>query len=209
MENQEEIWDNLAVPWKSSRMRPIEAATEFLKDKTGRILDLGCGSGRNFSVINGKVYGVDFSGKMLELAKKFVDENKIEAELIKADATNLPFGDNFFDASIFVAALHCIVTKEKREKSLKELLRILKPGAEAFIAVWDYDQEKFKSKEKESFISWTVGDKKYMRYYYLYDRDEFINLLEKTGFEIIKIMSGKSTSGFHSKKNIVVIVRKP
>jgi len=145
---------------------------------------------------------------MIKHAKEYSKKNKIEAEFVKASADSLPFKEKFFDSAIFIAVLHCIETKEKREKTLKELLRVLKPNSKALISVWDYNQERFKDSEKESFIPWKHGKKEYMRYYYLYDKQEFIDLLKKVGFKIIKVMDKNNSNGFYSKKNLIAIVKK-
>jgi len=158
--------------------------------------------------IQGTIYGVDFSEKMLKYSKEYADKNDIKVKLFNSDLIELPFKDNFFDAGIFVAVLHCISHEEDREKSLREFLRVLKPNAEALITVWDFDQEKFKNKEKESFISWEYKGKKYQRYYYLYEKDEFLDLLKKSGFNILKVMDKSNPSGLYSKRNIIVLVKK-
>ncbi len=208
MENQENIWNAIAKPWSTFRLNPVDEVVKFLKDKKGKILDLGCGSGRNFTKIDGTIYAVDFSEKMLKLAKEYAEKNRVKTEFTKAEVFDLPFKDNFFDAAIFVAVLHCIPTAEKREKSLRELFRVLKPNAEAFISVWDKNQDRFKNSDIESLFPWKHDGKKYMRYYYLYDKKEILGLLEKVGFKIIKISDKESPDGLYSKKNIDIIVRK-
>ncbi|MBI2043788.1 class I SAM-dependent methyltransferase [Candidatus Pacearchaeota archaeon] len=209
MEDQKEIWNSIAQPWKTFRINPIEEVVEFLGDKKGNVLDLACGSGKNFTKIKGTIYGVDFSENMLKYAREFAEKNKINAQLIHAEADLLPFNDDFFDSVIFIAALHCIPEKKKRIEALRELSRVLKPNAEAMITVWDYNQEKFKDSEKESLISWKYNKKEYMRYYYLYEKDEFVNLLEKVGFKIVKVMDKDNPTGLYSKRNIIAIVKKP
>lgn len=209
MEDQEGIWDSIAFGWETYRIKPIDEVIEFLKEKRGKILDLGCGGGKHFPYINGEIYGIDFSQGMLNYAQERADKNNLKVNLTKTTADSLPFKDNFFDSAIFVAALHCIEKKEKRENSLKELFRVLKLNSEALITVWDYDQERFKNSEKESTIPWKHNGKEYKRYYYLYDKEEFINLLKKVGLEIVKISDKESPNGFYSQKNINVIVRKP
>lgn len=196
---QEQVWDKLAFHWEKFREKqPIKEAVEFLKEKNGKILDLGCGSGRHF--IKGKViYGVDSSEKMLKLAKNKAKNLKIKAVLKKASVDKLPFKDNFFDSALFVAVLHCIDDKEKREKSLQELKRVLKPEGEAIISVWGRKQERVKNKPKSCFLPWTINGKKYWRCYYIYDKKELENLLKKTGFKIKKSWEND---------NIVVIVKK-
>ena len=208
-DKQEEIWNAISQPWKNFRVKPIPEIVEFLKDKKGKILDLGCGSGRNFVRTNGIIYGVDFSENMLRFAREHAEKNKFKVELVKAEAFDLPFDDNFFDSAIFVAVLHCIPEAEKRATALMELLRVLKPGAEAWISVWDKNQARFKNRKKESFIPWKYDGKEHMRYYYLYDKKELANLLKKVGFEIPKINDSDNLDGFYSKRNIDAKVKKP
>ena len=197
---QEKVWENISKKWQKFKVKPFRKAVDFLKNKKGKILDLGCGSGRNFTKTKATIYAVDFSEKMLRFSRKYAKELKIKIITKKAYVYNLPFKDNFFDRAIFIATLHCIDSKEKREKSLKELYRVLKPGAEAMITVWSRNEKRVKNKPKESMIPWTVNGKKYYRYTYIYDEDELKNLLGKISFKIIKI---------REDKNIIVYVEKP
>ncbi|MGA2130491.1 MAG: class I SAM-dependent methyltransferase [Candidatus Pacearchaeota archaeon] len=213
--SQEEVWDNIATPWKEFRAKPIPEVQDFLKSKKGKILDLCCGSGRNFTNINGTIYGVDFSEKMLKHAKEFAENEKINVVLKKSGADKLPFEDNFFDSAIYIAALHCIESEIARKNSIKELYRVLKKGAEVLITVWDKNQKKFEDVPKQNFISWTVkGKGEFRRYYYLYEKNEFVDLLKNAGFSIVKIYEkgneniNYSTRKAYSEKNIIAIVKK-
>ena len=205
---QEKVWDAISKPWKTYRVKSIEEAYEFLKNKKGKILDLGCGSGRNFVKINGIIYGVDFSSEQLKYARQYAKKTGIEAIMKKAEAHNLPFKNNFFDAAIFIATLHCIESSKKRKKSLKEIYRVLKPEAEAMITVWDKDQPRFKKSKKEIALPWKIGEKKYMRYCYLYDKKEITRLIKSVGFEITKILDKSVSDSRYSKRNIIVYVKK-
>ena len=211
---QEKVWNKISKPWKTFRAKPLKEAVDFLsnamKNKHGKILDLGCGNGRNFVKLNGKVviYAVDFSENQLKFAKQYARKQKLNVKTIKAFAYNLPFKDNFFDAAVFIATLHCIPSAEKRKKALQELKRTLKKGSDALITVWDKNQPRFAESEKEAFIPWEHEGKKYMRYYYLYDRNELKKLLKETGFKIKKIFEKSATKGLYSSRNIVVIVKK-
>ncbi len=183
--SQEKIWDLIAKPWQACREKPLPEVVEFLKEKRGRILDCCCGSGRHFSSIHGQIYGTDFSEIMLQLAKQQADHNKTEVTLKKSEATSLPFESNFFDAAIYIASLHCIETPEKRNESIRELFRVLKPGAEALISVWSRGHKRVKNKPKEALIPWTVEGKTFDRYYYLYDKKEIEQDLQAAGFEVL------------------------
>lgn len=208
--NQEKVWNGIAKVWKGYRKHTLSEARNFLKNKRGKVLDLGCGSGRNFiKAENIEFYGVDFSKEMLNFAKKRIDKDKINVTLKKSEANDLPFENDFFDSAICISVIHCLENEKKREKALKELSRVLKPNAEAMISVWNKNQERFKNSEKEIWISWKVNENIFERYYYLYEKEEFLDLLKKVGFEILEVLENEDSESDHSKKNICVIVRKP
>ena len=140
---------------------------------------------------------IDFSENMIKLAKKKAKKDKIEAEFEVGDMAKLPYKDNFFDYAIAIASIHCI-PKKNHEKAIKELFRVLKPGAEAEIAVWNKDSERFKKSDKEKQIKWRD---KGSRYYYLFSEDEIHSLFKKAGFKI--------KTRFEPERNIIFIVEKP
>lgn len=196
--NQQKVWDNIAEEWSKYREKPIEEVTDFLKDKKGKVLDLGCGSGRHLLKIpNTKIYLIDFSPKMVELAKKKAKELKISAEITIARAEKLPFKDNFFNAVICTALLHGIKSSKSREKTIKEIFRVLKPKGKAFISVWSKSSKWFKNREKETTMKWRD---KGIRYLYLYEPKEFYNLIKNIGFLILKSKENR---------NIIIIAQKP
>jgi len=130
--NQEKVWDIIAIKWNECRQDPVPEAIEFMKKQKGKILDLGCGSGRNFIKLKQKkVYGLDFSKEILKYAKQKSDNLNLNAELKQIKNEKIPYADNFFDSAIFIAVLHCIETDSKRKKLLKELYRVLKPNSKA------------------------------------------------------------------------------
>ncbi|MCX6749620.1 MAG: class I SAM-dependent methyltransferase [Candidatus Pacearchaeota archaeon] len=199
--SQKEIWNSIASEWNKYRQKPLEEALIFLKNKKGKILDLGCGSGRHLikkSCL--KFYEVDFSKEMIEFAKKNAKKKGVDAEFYVSSAEKLPFEDNFFDSAIYIATLHCIETESGRKKSIKELYRVLKSGAEAIITVWSKNHIKMINRKKESTVSWKKGSEKLQRYYYLYDKEELEELLRKNSFKIVKSKE--------DEKNIIVIVKK-
>jgi ubiquinone/menaquinone biosynthesis C-methylase UbiE len=206
--SQKEVWNSIAKSWKEFRKKPVPEIVYFLKDKKGKVLDLGCGSGRNFTKIRGTIYGVDFSREMLKFAKQTANKNKIKVNLTLASSDNLPFQDNFFDSAICIASLHCIQSKKSRKRTLEELYRVLKPGTKAMIVVWDKNQSRFKNSGKETLVPWKHKEKEQMRYYYLYDKKEIKDLLKSVGFKILKISDIKTPKAISSKKNIDIIVRK-
>lgn len=206
---QEEVWDSISKSWAEYRPRKIPIVEEFLKDKNGKIIDLGCGSGRNM-IQNEKVeyYGVDFSQKQIENARRYIEDNKINAKLFKLGADDLSeFSNDMFDYGLFIATLHCIEDKKERENSLKEFYRVLKKGAEALISVWDSSDKRFNGLKGEVYMSWKDNGKINMRHYYLYDKEELIKSLEKTGFNILEIYNSREKDRF-SRKNLIIKIKK-
>ena len=222
MENQEKVWDEIALKWNNFREIPSPSVSEFLsqrgssiadgsKDKKCKVLDLGCGSGRNFSTISkeAELYGVDFSGEMLKYAEKKANSLRLNANFVKSRSNKLAFEDNFFDSVICVAVLHCIPDKKERLNTIKEIYRVLKRGESAFISVWGKNSPRLKNKSKECFVSWTVKSEKEFRggeqgikkerYTYIYDLDELKKEFLEAGFFIDKAWE---------ERNVNIIVRK-
>ena len=202
MENQEKVWNEIAEEWNKLRQKPLPEAMEFLGDKKGKVLDLGCGSGRNF-IANKKIkfYCVDFSKEMIKFAKENAKKKGINVKFFISDSENLSFADNFFDSAIYIAALHCIPENRQRKKSLRELFRTLKKNSKALITVWSKNHIKLVNHTKDATITWKKDSERLQRYYYLYDKEELKELLENVGFKIISIND--------DGKNIVFIVKKP
>ncbi len=72
----------------------------------GSALDVACGSGKLTAELaklagDGRVVGVDFSSRMLEIARRAHPQ----IEFIEGDALNLPFDDASFDASTIAFGL--------------------------------------------------------------------------------------------------------
>lgn len=222
--NQEEVWDEISDLWNEFKKKPFFNVEEFLGDKKGKIIDLGCGSGRNM-IVNSNIeyYGVDISANQLKAAEKLVKEKKINAKFFKSSADKLDsniFKNEMFDYGLFIATLHCIEGERERLNALKEFYRVLKLNAEALISVWNSGDERFKNVNYHGdiYMSWKKDGKEYYRYYYLYDKEEFLELLKSVGFKILEVKTNLDTKDSRrianskkdrfSKKNLIVRVVK-
>jgi tRNA (uracil-5-)-methyltransferase TRM9 len=186
-----DVFNEIASGWYSFRHRTIfQPEMEELARRwgQGRLLNVGCGHGPDFIPFkNGfELHGVDFSTKMLEMARKYAEKYAFSVSLQEADARALPYDDNWFDWTIAVAVYHHIDSPEGRARAFRELYRVLKPGGEAFITAWNRWQPRFWFTPKNTTVPWRSGEKTLFRYYYLFSYGELEKLARQTGFEILK-----------------------
>jgi len=196
--NQQKIWNAIAPEWYEFKKNPSEFSKKFLNKCSGKVLDLGSGSGRHLTKIKkGKMYLVDFSKKMLKLAEQKSKKKKIPAEFIQADLTKLPFKNNFFNYAISISAIHCLKPKDHK-KAISELYRVMKPKSKSLIGVWNFHSKRFNQKQgKEKLIAWQEKGK---RYYYLFDEKEIHDLFKQTGFKIISTHNSEMMINFVVEK---------
>ena len=104
-------------------IRIKKQSVKFLNAHNVKVLDLCTGTGDIAGFIDKscKVVGVDFSDKMLEIARKRYPW----VNFIEGDCTNLPFEDNYFDVVTISCGLRNI---ENYDNALDEIYRVLKPN---------------------------------------------------------------------------------
>lgn len=210
--NQLNVWNKIAKPWQIYRVKKIPIIEEFLKNKKGKVIDFGCGGGRNM-IPNSNItyYGIDFSDDQLKNAEKFCRLNKNKAKFFKSKINNLDkiFKNNFFDYGIFIGSLHCLETKKARLNALKEFFRVLKHNSEALISVWNSEDKRFAhvNNNGDIYMSWKEQGICYMRYYYLYKKQEFLSSIKSVGFKLINFYEPREHDRF-SKKNWIVKIEK-
>lgn len=212
-----DVFDRIAPSWYNYRhwtiFRPEleELAARWQK---GKLVNLGCGHGADFLPFTKQdfeLYGVDYSKEMLRLAGQYARKFNFDVSLILADVSCLPFRDSTFDYAMSVATYHHLNTGDARKRAFEELYRILKPGGEAFITVWNKYQPRFFFSPKEVQVPWRMKGETLHRYYYLFTYGEIERMVKETGFTIIK-SSSESTYHFPLKyfsRNIVMLLKKP
>ena len=114
--------------WRKSLVKWMES------DDPKQILDVATGTGelaialwKNFRV---KITAVDLSQEMLNLADKKIKELRADITIQKANAENLPFESNKFDA---VSVGFGVRNFENLEKGLSELRRVVKENGNVYI----------------------------------------------------------------------------
>lgn len=126
-----DLKDYYKSAFQFGRKKIEEALLGFLDDldKDRFILDVGCGTGYFTNLIRRQGFyciGIDRSENMIKIGKGLYPDIPVKI----ADARNLSFADNSFDAVISIEVLRYF---QERESLLKEIHRVLKPGGYIFI----------------------------------------------------------------------------
>ncbi|MCR8558366.1 class I SAM-dependent methyltransferase [Mucilaginibacter sp. BJC16-A38] len=107
-------------------------------DNCHKILDAGCGGGRNliYFLRNGfDVYGIDPNPQAVEAVKALATALAPNLSLTNfktAAAEDLPFNDEAFDLVISSAVLHFANNEDHFEAMLTSMWKVLKPGGYLF-----------------------------------------------------------------------------
>jgi len=219
----QKTYNEIAAEFDVTRYSPWPQTVDFITELPDNcsILDLGCGNGRNSiylaSLARGfKIMAIDFSVKMLRIAKNKTQQQKLDRniEFALGDIAKLPLATGSIDNAIFVATLHHLPSAELRLQSLIDLERCLKPGGRAFVSVWDFEQERFEKELAEQlkepptdrefgdvFVPWTgKRSANQQRFYHLFYKDEFEKLMNQTELKIEKL--------FRAAENYHAVLRK-
>jgi len=106
----------------------------YLKRKA-RILDLGCGGGRNAHYLaqeGCEVHGVDISPSAVDFCQGRLKRFNLSGTFKQGEMTRIPYEDSFFDGIVCVAALDH-VTMKGAKKAVKEMRRVKSAEATMFI----------------------------------------------------------------------------
>jgi S-adenosylmethionine-dependent methyltransferase len=131
-------WERLERPYRRFELvSTLRLADEYFP-RTGHVADIGGGPGR-YTVellrLGYRVTLVDLSEKAVAFARERLEERGLRAEEVhRADARDLSdLATSGFDAALCLGPMYHIVAADDRKVALRELHRILKPGAPAIV----------------------------------------------------------------------------
>ena len=188
MEKQVEIvYDKIASEFSNTRANQWPFIDRFMETvpKGNKILDIGCGNGRNMCYPDYEFSGVDISSEFVKIC---CDRG---LDVKKGTMTELPFENNSFDVILSIASFHHLNNESNRNKALQEMKRVLQPGGIVLLYVWSKNQPRKTKRTFENYgdvlVPWKSNDGKiYNRYYYIFQIEEIKELIEKNGFVIQK-----------------------
>lgn len=163
--------------------------TQFAKiDKGDTVIDLGSGAGNDCFVarhetgIEGKVIGIDFTPIMIEKAR--INAEKLgynNVEFREGDIDAMPVSDNIADVIVSNCVLNLVPNKEK---VIKEIFRVLKPGGHFSISdiVLVGDLPKALKEDAEMYAGCVAG---------AIQKTDYLQHITNAGFENVKIQKEK------------------
>ncbi len=174
----------------------------------GRLLDLGCGTGRLLLHAARRGHwclGVDLSAEMLAVAAHKAREAGVAVHLLQASIAELDaLADDSFDhAACLFSTLGMVVGGDVRERALGHVHRLLRPGGLFILHVhnrwfnaWDQAGRRWLAGDlARSWLRGTPAGDRVMPVHqgiagltlHLFTRRELVGLLRRAGFDIVQV----------------------
>lgn len=184
-----EVYSKIAMSFDKTRYNPWPQVVKFVQslEPNTKLLDIGCGNGKYFSLRNDiKMYGCDTCAELIDIVRK---KYKNSVNITHIENGILPYKMHYFDNVISIAVLHHISTVQGRKNFLQEAWRTLKYGGTLYITVWSYDVKDRRRPKwtcidrthpQDVFIPWndTQTNTQHLRYYHLFTENELSELIK-------------------------------
>jgi ubiquinone/menaquinone biosynthesis C-methylase UbiE len=114
----------------------IDRFARFSEQRGRRLLEVGVGPGTDFVRFvraGAKATGIDLTAHGVELTRRRLALEGLEADVRQGDAEHLPFGDGAFD---FVYSWGVIHHTEDPPRAAREIVRVTAPGGRVCVMVY-------------------------------------------------------------------------
>ncbi len=180
-----EYWDSLfrdldPETMDFSRSLPASALPGFCDrylKKGDRVLDLGCGGGRNAAYLAGRgfqICGVDIAQGAVEFCIKRLAQHQLSGVFRQGTLDSIPFADNEFAAVVCIASLDHVTLESARE-SIDEIRRVLSGNGVLLLTFDppDTDEDQIDDAEilPDGTLKFVSGDQKGMLFRRYSDRE--------------------------------------
>ena len=204
-------WNQILRNKWYSQEEPDESVVSFVtllkkKNKRVRVLDLGCGAGRNLIYTanqNFEVHGLEMSETGLNFTKKRLRKRNLKANILKSDMNLLPYIDSCFDAVICVFTIYH-QKLGRIQTTISEIHRVLKKRGTLLTNFHSKRSGMYRKGvevEKDTFIR-ENGPEKGVAHHFT-DEEEIRKLLKDFKNVSIMLRERKSANGYLQSHLIV------
>lgn len=190
----------------------LQPFLKIIKPKSA-VLDVGCGTGRIYGKLKDKkidYLGIDYVDRFLTQAK----QDYPKAKFLSCDISQTKDWRKIkkkYDVILCVAVLHHFPTPQNQQFVLNQMKKRLKKDGFLILTVWNLWRKKFNRlhfkqlfwkiwqgfKFKWLLVPFKISDGKKTitqvnRFMYCFTNQELLNLMEKSGFKIIKKKKGNN-----------------
>jgi ubiquinone/menaquinone biosynthesis C-methylase UbiE len=180
-------FDEIAEEFDATRTHPWPETLRFASvlPPRSRVLDLGCGNGRNvraFVERGHSVLGLDASRSILGRAAAKVGTRS----LVQGDAVHTPLRSLAVDAVHCVASIHHLPSEGERRQAVAEVVRVLRPRGLVLLSAWAIEQKRFEGALSQDVeVPWRRRDGiPVLRFYHLFRGGELDSLATFAGLAV-------------------------
>jgi ubiquinone/menaquinone biosynthesis C-methylase UbiE len=153
--------------------------------KQAKVLDAGCGSGRDTNLLSQKglkTIGLDLSAGLIKVARDLFPD----CEFIEGDLLDLPFPDAEFDGIWSHASLLHLETDTEVKTALREFNRVMKPSGILHVLV-----KAQTGAAKTAIVTDSLSN--HDRFFQYFTQAELNKILKKTGFSLLSMEQYRET----------------
>lgn len=195
LQHNRQVYNAIATYFFEKRQEPWQELNDLARyaQPGDAVLDLGCGFGRLYHVLEEKQVhytGVDYSEEQIRVAQ----ETFPNLHFVQAEMSQVPCADHSFHVVYCIAAFHHLPPSH-RSSVVKEMKRLLKPGGSVIMTNWNLDSRWARNQinkgkwsqgeqENEYVVPWKNSEGKVMgdRMYYRVSAKELKEFFEQYGF---------------------------
>ncbi len=174
------------------KLKVWEEEVTGLFPANAKILDVGCGKGREAFCLNEKgfrVTGVDISETAIETARHIAETHRLSIDFCVSNGMDLPFPDSTFNAVIIWAQTFGLFYGENNQRDiLNECKRVLKDGGILSFSGHDklFLQSHFSKYIENGYFYPFLSDLRYT----MFTAEELSDCAKDAGFQIISSKRG-------------------
>lgn len=212
-------------PWKDFLQFMMQISQSYTIPTSGIMLDIGTGNCRNLLFFEDQKWehiGIDISFELLHNAIT-LEENKIYR--VNSDMKFLSLINNFADLALCIATLHHLRNKNDVVEVLRSIRSTLKKNNYLIVSCWRrwkkgsrrkmlkevifYPHKKLRNRlwrHGDIYLPWFDNNRKIVaeRYYHLFTKRELVNIVQRSGFEIVNL---SKLGGVKGDDNIFLLLR--